>query len=297
MRKLFLLSFFCFFALVSCYKEVPDESPNPFLNSGNTTTITEKDSLDPSSFAGIHKQIFAVKCAVPLCHDGSFEPDFRSIESAYGNLVYHEVIKNNPQKSFVYRVIPKDVANSWLIERLITEDPVLGRMPLYANPLNETEMQHIKDWINAGCPDINGIPAVYPNLQPQVKSRFALDAGNNRIDTSYDGRFPAAFVVPPGIAFNLGVEVEDDSTDVTKLKNMSFQFSYDKDDFGNAVIKPAALWFSKFPVVTLSSSDFQFNKTVYFRFYCQDEHHNSPSEYPMNSTSYYFKDYFSFIVK
>lgn len=297
MKKFILLGLFLMVALVSCYKEVPDETPNPFANAGNSTTNTNKDSLDPSSFAGLHKQIFAVKCAVPLCHDGSFEPDFRSIESAYGNLVYHKVVKNNSQKSFTYRVIPKDVANSWLIERLITEDPVLGRMPLYANPLDETEMQHIKDWINAGCPDVNGNPAIFPNLQPQIKSRFALNASNERIDTSYDGRFPAPFIIPPGTTFNLGVQVEDDSTDITKLKNISFQFSYDANDFSNALIKTPTLTFGSFILVSLNSSDFQLDKQVYFRFCCQDEHHSSPSEFPTNTSTYYFKDYFSFIVK
>lgn len=297
MKKIGFILFGCLLALVSCYKEIPDDAPNPFANAGNSKGDTNKDSLNPSSFTGLHKQIFSVKCAVPLCHDGSFEPDFRSIESAYSNLVYHKVVKNNPQESFVYRVIPYDVDNSWLIERLITEDPVLGRMPLYAKPLNDTEMQHIKDWINAGCPDMNGNSAVFPNLQPQVKSRFALDAGNMRIDTSYDGRFPAAFIVPPGISFNLGVQVVDDSTEVANLKNMHFQFSYSKDDFSNAVSKPATVWLNQYAIVSLNSFDFQLNKTVYFRFYCQDEHHNSPSEFPTNTSSNYYKDYFSFIVK
>lgn len=297
MKKLGFIFFGCLLVLVSCYKEIPDEVPNPFANAGKNNAGNEKDSLDPTSFAGLHKQIFSVKCAVPLCHDGSFEPDFRSIESAYSNLVYHQVVKNNPQETFVYRVIPYDVDNSWLIERLITEDPVLGRMPLYANPLNDTEMQHIKAWINAGCPDMNGNPAVFPNLQPQVKSRFALDVGNKRIDTSYDGRFPAAFIVSPGISFNLGVQVVDDSTELVNMKNMHFQFSYAKDDFSNAVSKPATVWLNQYAIVPLSSSDFQLNKTVYFRFYCQDEHHSSPSEFPTNTSSYYYKDYFSFIVK
>jgi len=296
MKKLFLLCMMLM-VLAACYKDIPDETPNPFANSGNAGDNADKDSLDPISFAGLHKQIFSVKCAVPLCHDGSFEPDFRSIESAYANLVYHKVVKNNPQETFTYRVLPYDTVNSWLIERLITEDPVLGRMPLYAKPLNDTEMKHIKDWINAGCPDINGNPAVYPNLQPQVKSRFALDAANKRIDTSYDGRFPAPFIVAPGSNFSLGVQVVDDSTAVADLINLSFQFSYDANDFSNAISKPASVWLQNFVIVPVNSADFQNNKTVYFRFYCQDEHHSTPSEYPENSTIYYFKDYFSFIIK
>ena len=117
------------------------------------------------------------------------------------------------------------------------------------------------------------------------------------MDTSYDGRYPAAFIVAPGSSFNLGVQVEDDSTDIVNLKNLQFQFSYEKDDFSNAIVKTATVWFNQFAIVSLNAADFQINKTVYFRFYCQDEHHSSPSEFPTNSSAYYYKDYFSLIVK
>ncbi|HCS20495.1 MAG TPA: hypothetical protein DIW47_08035 [Bacteroidetes bacterium] len=292
-----ILIFGFLLVLAACYKEVPDEQPDPFAGQDNTNNNTNKDSLDPTSFAGLHKQIFSVRCAVPLCHDGSFEPDFRSIESAYQNLVYHPVVKNDAQNSFTYRVLPYDVDKSWLIERLTTDDPVLGRMPLYADPLSETQLNNIKAWINGGCKDVAGNVAVYPNLQPQVINRFALDSLNKRLDTLFDGRFPAPFIVPPGINFTLGVQVKDDSTVTNKLKNLQFKFSYDKDDFSGATVKPAIYLIQDYIIVSLNSSQFQPNKTVYFRFYCQDEHHSSSAEFPQNASPFYYKDLFAFIVK
>lgn len=294
-KSILILSLIVF--LVACYKEVPDDQPNPFDGQNTDQNPGDKDSLDPSSFAGLHKQIFSVRCAVPLCHDGSFEPDFRSIESAYQNLVYHKVVKNDAQNSFTYRVIPHDVDHSWLIERLITDDPVLGRMPLYANPLSETQLGHIKAWINKGCPDVAGNPAKYPNLQPQTITRFALDGNNQRVDTNFDGRFPAPFIVPPGLTFKLIVQVKDDSTATNMLKNMEFKFSYDRDNFIGATTKPAFYLLEDFVMVTLNSNDFQPNKKVYFRFYCQDDHHSTQAEFPELGTPFYYKDLFAFIVK
>lgn len=296
MKKGFLI-FSVVLLLVACYKEVPDEQPDPFAGQNGNVDPNNKDSLDPTSFAGLHKQIFSVRCAVPLCHDGSFEPDFRSIESAYQNLVYHPVVKNDAQSSFTYRVIPHNVDKSWLIERLTTDDPVLGRMPLYADPLTETQLNNIKAWINAGCKDVAGNPAVYPNLQPQVLTRFALDSLNQRLDTNFDGRFPAPFIVPPGISFTLGVQVSDDSTAINMLKNMQFKFSYDENDFSGATVKPAVFLVQNFIIVSLKASDFQPNKTVYFRFYCQDDHHSTLAEFPQNGSPFYYKDYFAFIIK
>ncbi len=288
---------FALAVLVSCYKEVPDTEPNPFEGQGQGGQNGNADTLDPNSFAGLHKQIFAVRCAVPLCHDGSFEPDFRTIESAYNNLVYHDVVKNDSQKNFAYRVIPYQPDNSWLIERLTTDDAVLGRMPLYADPLSETQLQYIRNWILAGCPDIQGNPAVYPNTQPQVYSRFALDQNNKRVDTAYDGRFPAPFIVQPGAKITLVVQVKDDSTAAPKLKNTQFKFAYSRDDFSTATVKPAVYFTQDVFLVQLDMNDFQQGKNIYFRFYCQDEHHGSLAEFPKNASESYYKDYFAFIIK
>ena len=64
----------------SCKKDDAPENPYDNIdysnNSGNDTV------LDPASIAGLHKNIFVKRCANPGCHDGTFEPDFRTVQSA-----------------------------------------------------------------------------------------------------------------------------------------------------------------------------------------------------------------------
>ena len=88
-----ILLLICFF---SCKEEI-----NPF--DFNSNIVSENDTLyftDPTSFSALHNNIFYPTCANSGCHDGTFEPDFRTIESAYNSLVYHPVIKNDLNNSF-----------------------------------------------------------------------------------------------------------------------------------------------------------------------------------------------------
>ena len=78
-------------------------------------------------------------CANSGCHDGSFEPDFRTIESSYNTLVYQPVIKNNPDGNYQFRVKAGNIDESVLYARLLsnsdgsaTFDPNSQVMPLTA---------------------------------------------------------------------------------------------------------------------------------------------------------------------
>lgn len=292
-RKLLIL--LVIVGVFGCSKD--STSPDNPFDATNQQGGNDQDTLDPTSFAGLHKQIFSQRCANPLCHDGSFEPDFRTMESAYNNLVYHPVIKNTSTNDFTYRVVPYDTENSWLIERLETDDVVLGRMPLYANPLSEKEINNIKKWINEGCKNILGQVPKFPNLQPQVVGRAAFDQNQIRIDTAYDGSFPSPFKVAPGSTVNLLIQVRDDSTASNKLSNAKVKFSYEKEDFSNALVKNATYFTQDYYSVQFMASEFTANKKVYFRFYCEDGDHSSPAEFPKESTLFYYKELFAFIVK
>jgi len=281
--------------LASCKKDEPVD--NPFDQQGQGQQGQGSDTLNPESIAGLHKQIFSVRCANPLCHDGSFEPDFRTIQSTYSNLVYHQVIKNTTNNDFTYRVIPYDPENSWLIERLTTTDPVLGRMPLYADPLNAKEMGHIKAWINAGCPDINGNPAKFPNLKPQVLGRAAFDANQNRLDTVLSGGRFSAFVLPPNTEVSLLFLVRDDSTSPENLTLNQVRFSENENDFSNSTLKVATHFTADYFAVQFNSNEFPQDKQIFFRYYVKDEHNSSPTEFPFDGSPFYFKENFSFIVQ
>src|SRR5688572_4749554 len=131
-KNIILLSCLALILLVivhSCKKD--DELPhNPYddVNYGTTTSPTPPD---PNSIVGIHNNIFHPRCAKSGCHDGNFEPDFRTVESSYATLVYHRIKKNSPDSAFTFRVVPYDTSKSVLHERLtnccfVTQD---DRMP------------------------------------------------------------------------------------------------------------------------------------------------------------------------
>ncbi len=295
MKKLIGIGLGICLMLAACKKEDPVVNPfdgQDLGNSGNNS-----DTLDPISIAGLHKQIFSVRCANPLCHDGSFEPDFRTIQSTYNNLVYHEVVKNNAANDFTFRVIPYDTENSWLIERLTTDDVVLGRMPLYADPLSDKQLSNIKAWINDGCKDVNGIPAQYPNLMPRVITRVALNTDLKRIDTLMSNGPFSPFVLKPNTDVNLAFIVEDDSTSPENLSLNQVKFSYDKEDFTNATSLTATHYTQNYFLAQFNTDDFNAGVPIYFRYYVKDEHHADPTEFPESGSPIYFKDSYAFIVQ
>lgn len=282
---------------MGCKKNEPE---NPFLIDD---TPTQTDTLNPASIAGLHKNIFSVKCAVPGCHDGSFEPDFRTVQSAYSTLVNHKPIKNDSLKTFLYRVTPGHVDKSWLYERVTTNDVVLGRMPLYSSKLSDTELKNIETWIKNGAPDIYNQPTsilATINEPPVVKGYVAIDSNNVRIDTirlnniNYN-----PFLVPHGLKMTLVFLVEDDSTAIGNLIQNQIKISTLKDDFSSALVftptflslPNANIWYAIIDTQTLP-----LNTTLFFRYFCNDGSGNA-IEFPHNQVNDYYKTLYAFILQ
>lgn len=167
-------------AVSSCKKD----SDNPFDNPDNLPPedTTALQDLDPTSFAGLHKNIFKPTCANSGCHDGTFEPDFRTIESSYNTLVYHSVIKNTATNSYQYRVKPGSINESIMWLRLTEDiDGISGIMPLDAfydpesqwNANKSEHLANITDWIMNGALDIFGNPPSLNNQQPGIYGIYA----------------------------------------------------------------------------------------------------------------------------
>ena len=77
----------------SCKKE--DQAPaNPYDSVDYSTNTNADPNPDPNSIQGLYKNIFQPRCANPGCHDGTFEPDYRTVQSTYTTLVYKTPIKN-----------------------------------------------------------------------------------------------------------------------------------------------------------------------------------------------------------
>ena len=162
--------------LAACSPETPE---NPY---DNLPPVVETEgftvpSLPEGNFAWLHQQVFAPTCANSGCHDGTFEPDFRTVGSSWNTLVNHPVIANDAEMSFNRRVVPGSISSSFLYERLTVDIPnTSGMMPLEVDEDSDFEerreeyLDAIAQWIQAGAPDINGntAPAEGASLPPQI---------------------------------------------------------------------------------------------------------------------------------
>ena len=279
----------------SCTKEISDPSDNPF--AGNPSDTTTTDTLPATSIEGLHKNIFALKCANPTCHDGSFEPDFRTVQSTYQTLVYQEVIKNDTLGSFTYRVVPGNADMSWLVERVTTDDPFLGRMPLYAVPLSNEEIQNIRDWINNGAPNIDGQPAQYPNSSPEVLYYAVFDLTGDRIDTIRQNGWASPMLFQDNMNIQFLIKVVDDSTQSQNLLVNTFEYSTDPNDFTNAPQITATYFTNDHWTVNFNTGIVNKNQQYYFRYLVRDPDHTNPVGYPSADHPYYYKENASFIVQ
>lgn len=287
----------------SCKKE--DVPPNPYDNIDYTDSTPQAEP-DPNSIAGLHKNIFFPRCANPGCHDGTFEPDFRTIESSYYTLVYQPVNKVtlDSAKIFSYRAIPGNTADSWLVERLVTS--TTEYMPSNSVRLSQTDIDHVKSWINAGCPDQNGIAAVKPNLQPNIIGYVALDASFNRIDTVRVDSFPLnPFILKLGIdtmtiAF-VATDTADgaDGTDPSQFTVKRILLSTNKNDFSQAIPINAYFYLTQFNawLVQVPRSLWSSGTTVYFRIYVNDGDHTTDAEFPRYESIDYYKTLYAFYVE
>ncbi|MCB9244920.1 MAG: hypothetical protein H6606_00690 [Flavobacteriales bacterium] len=131
-------------------------------NADGVVGIDDK-SIDPTTIQGLHKLIFKPTCANSGCHDGLFEPDFRTIESSYNSLVNQPIIKNDEVDPLPARVVPGDHARSMIIRRLETDlNNNSGIMPLSVDPGSDWSTRkaeyigYLKAWIDAGAKDLNG---------------------------------------------------------------------------------------------------------------------------------------------
>ena len=249
MKMKFIFSLFLVMALVACKKS--SKSDNPYDNWDNTNkgpVISDKP-IDPNSIEGLHKNIFKPTCSNSGCHDGNFEPDFRSVESSYNSLINRlstNTDPNNPQ--FNLRVVPGDAAKSMLLHRLSVFIPgSQGIMPLTIDPGSDWTakkneyIQNISNWINAGAKDQFGNTANSIDFIPQIGGLIAFADGSSTPLTR-NGYNP--LVVPSGTnSLKIWVAYTDDKTPVNQFAGTKINFSlnpnaYDSTKVQNMVLEP-----------------------------------------------------------
>lgn len=115
--------------------------------TGGNTGGTVGPQADPSFATDIMEILNRRSCTSSGCHgSGQGGLTMTTASVAYANLV--NVVSPN---SGEVRVIPGDAANSYLVKKLEGTQSVGAQMPLGASPLNTTDLQNIKNWINQGA--------------------------------------------------------------------------------------------------------------------------------------------------
>ncbi len=298
--------------LSSCEQDLP---PNPYDNISDPVDTSQVQTVDPNSFAGIHKNILKPTCANSGCHDGTFEPDYRTIESAYNTLVFHPVIKNDTNGTYRFRVMPGDTNLSILYVRLTQDlNGNSGKMPLLVNPgsdwlvKKDEYIQNIANWINAGAKDILGNAPVRSNKRPQMLGVVAAPAGT----TAFLERYPnGSLKVPLGMSsIDVWFALSDDSTSAAALSNNKIKFSLYMNDFATAQERSLQILSSPLqadgyegnPVsyyhkITINPYDFGIaGNNVFMRVYVKDPQ-NDITEIPSKYSESIFKTYFTLVLE
>ncbi|MEM6344264.1 MAG: hypothetical protein AAF927_10315 [Bacteroidota bacterium] len=297
----------------------PDMPPNPFeMSKSIQIPIADSglvNSLPASHIVSLHQRVFSPTCANSGCHDGSFEPDFRTVESTYNTLVYQEVIKNNPQGSFQYRVDPFHPERSVLWERLTHDiDGQSGLMPLVVESGSEWEqnkdslLQAIHDWIASGAPDMFGNTPITEALPPSVRGAIGIIA-SERDPIRREGGNGKMLISPGTQRLELYLSLQADISPANQISSVKLRLSKDRNDFhsasGDAVqVIPSPIVSYGFtgeleefyhhitiPLDTLVLGDYQ-----YFRVYIQVEGQNELIEIPGDGSADYMKEMFAFEI-
>jgi hypothetical protein len=288
-------------------------NPYDLVHQNDGNQQNPEPEPDPNTIQGIHRFIFAPTCANSGCHDGTFEPDFRTIESSYNTLVLQPVIKNNPSGTFNYRVVPGSADASVLIERLINDiDGQSGIMPLATEPDSDWEqkksqyIENIRNWINNGARDVFGNQPQSASLPPQLTGMFVTLPGNptplpRNVQTG-------AVVIPTGTPqVDVFFACSDDQTLVSELGTLLCAVSPSMNAFGSAqqynlgivspVLQPGYNSSTQEYRLkcTINLNGFQALQAYFLRIYVSDEN-PEVTEIPSAASADYIKQYYSIQV-
>lgn len=320
----YLFSVAILLLLANCGETIERNEPtmnvnNPYEGIEPNSNIPDELDVDSATMLGLHTYIFSKKCANPACHDGSFEPDFRTVSSSYNSLVLHPVLKNNAQQSFIHRVVPGDSTGSWLYERITTDDAVLGRMPLY-DVLGQKEVKMIAKWIQQGAKGLDGMDSQFPAIKTNAFGYLAYlpNQGNYRLDTTrHDNVQVYPFYAPQGedVKFYVGLYNLDgqgeyaapiDLVEAKMMFSVNEPYLFDNAQELNLTLQTTpymgpyflqeSLELPYFHSLTINTSQFDRGDIVYFRIKAKNTAQSDYSLIPGPNSNIYFAPLYSFIV-
>ncbi len=305
-REILLLCLILFVGIFSCKKEIENPYDNLVYpdNSDNTSYQAESHSI-----TGLHNRIFSPLCANSGCHDGTLEPDFRTIESSYNTLVYLPLIKNDPNYPtdyFAYRVLPGDTIKSMLYHRLTVEFGELGQknlMPLgldvdeklYWNQNKQQFLADIRKWIDDGAKDMFGNSPSLGNFEPEIKGLVAYADGGTTPLPKNNGMVQVPFGTN---TLEIWYSYDDDLTTVQNITYNKAKFSTAAYNFNN--VSENSISYTSSPITELSFkntmvdfyhyinvdvSAYTTDEILYNRIYLEDGD-NGITEIPSDGTGF-----------
>ncbi|HKK88890.1 MAG TPA: hypothetical protein VJ917_08570, partial [Saprospiraceae bacterium] len=223
------------------------------------------------------------------------------------------IIKNDPQGSFEYRVVPNDADASVLMARLLFDiDGQSGIMPLESldsdwEENKEKYIQDIRTWINEGAPDVLGNTYSPVDNKPRV---LGVVGRVNGQDLPRGDANNGPLLVPQGDSLlTLYFAVQDDQTALGSLAstriqvargpvNFNLNHSQGLDLMGQTFTAPG---FTGDPVTYTFQTQLDFTVDTLFnthQLYFQvlaDDGVNGAVGIPAENSARYLKRYFSFI--
>jgi hypothetical protein len=313
MKYLSQILFFSVLILGCSKEDVLPENPYDSVDYGNDNVT--QDTLDINGITSIHKDILQPKCSTPGCHDGSFEPDFRTVMSSYATLVYHPILKNSIDSLYKYRVVPYDTNSSVLQKRLNLQTfaNTNDRMPQdnIGFGLPQDDLDRISAWIENGAKDFQGNVAVLPNTEPLLQYFWMIDGTgypvvpqpyvvfsniSNRIDQT--GHLP--IVLDTGLTCYIIPSISDDSTSLGDMTKVTLEMSYIKDDFSSPFkTLPASFtsgtyesWNNLFEIDNTYLTD----TIIYMRYVMNDGDHVTDASFPRSDSPEWYKTFWSIYI-
>ncbi|MBK9271269.1 MAG: hypothetical protein IPM48_06700 [Saprospiraceae bacterium] len=293
---------------LSCEKaEVPD---NPFVDYDPKQDTVKFIFLDPdsNSIAGLYTYIFKPTCANSGCHDGTFDPDFRTLESSYNSLVFRQSIKSDG--IYTYRVKPFLPDSSGIMARV--NGLVTPMMPIQLEPGSDWEQMKtqyismIRRWIELGAPAVDGTIAM--DGLPRIKLLGCMAIINDTLKM-YRRPYSGPILIDSLTdSIDLYFAFKHDAQDPLTFKGNLISFCANPHVFDSTainyqldlVVAPRLDWgLYGNPVlythrIRISIRELLPNeKNIYFRTYLQD-HLNPMTEIPSEKAVFSLKNYMSF---
>jgi len=305
--------------IISCFSCKEDINPFDFNGSNINTNNDTLYFSNPTSFSALHNNIFTPTCANSGCHDGNFEPDFRTIESSYNSLVYQPVIKNDINNSFTYRVDPGNSSKSVLYHRLIVDiDGISGIMPLSAeyNPEHywydheQEYINNIKTWIDDGAKDMFGNLPQLPNDIPLGRGMVVFESGQVNNPLNRNSQNGTVFVPNNLDSIDIWFSVTDDILPANQLSYNKIKISNSLHNFSNILEENLSVlanpiseigFFSStnlesfYHRYSLDLSSYNSGDIIYIKIYVKDDV-NPITEIPNNGAPFPFIKYFSLTI-